>query len=60
MKCANENGLSVIRILQEDLYYDRYDWLSELDTTINKIIEERVVQNIYLCKNNEYEHFNPI
>ena len=35
--------------------YDTYDWLGALDTTINKIIEEQVVQNIYLCKNNEYE-----
>ena len=60
MKCANDNGFSVIRILQEDVYYDRYDWLNVLDITINKIIEEQVVQNIYLCKNNEYEHFNPI
>lgn len=60
MKCANDNGFSVIRLTQEDVYYDTYDWLGALDTTINKIIEEQVVQNIYLCKNNEYEHFNPI
>ena len=58
MKCANENGFSVIRILQEDVYYDRYDWLSELITTINKIVEDNKVQNIYLCKNNEYDQFN--
>ena len=60
IKCANENGFSVIRLTQEDVYYDTYDWLGALNTTINKIIEEQVVQNIYLCKNNEYEHFNPI
>lgn len=57
IKCANDNGFSVIRILQEDVYYDRYDWLSELVTTINKIIQNNIVQNIYLCKNNEYDHF---
>ena len=28
----------------------------ELDANIKKI-KERVVQNIYLCKNNEYKHF---
>ena len=60
MECANKNGYSVIRLTQEDVFYDRYDWLSELVASIKKIIEEQVVQNIYLCKNNEYEHFNPI
>lgn len=55
MKCDNDNGFSVIRLTQEYVYYDTYDWLGALDTTINKIIEEQVVQNIYLCKNNEYE-----
>jgi len=60
MECANENGYSVIRLTQEDVYYDRYDWLSELVASIKKIVEENVVKNIYLCKNNEYEHFNPI
>ena len=57
MKCANDNGFSVIRILQEDVLYDTRDWLSELDLTIKKIVEEKKVQNVYLCKNNEYEHF---
>jgi len=57
MKCANDNEFSVIRILQEDVYYDNCDWLSELVTSIKKIVEENIVQNIYLCKNNEYEHY---
>jgi very-short-patch-repair endonuclease len=57
MKCANDNGFSVIRILQEDVFYDKHDWLNELDLTIKKIEEEEKVQNVYLCKNNEYEHF---
>jgi very-short-patch-repair endonuclease len=51
-KCANENGYSVIRLLQEDVLYDRYNWLNELNQTIEKII-----QNIYMCKNNEYNVF---
>ena len=54
MKCANNNGFSVIRIIQEDVYYDKYDWLSELDITVKKIVESNIVQNIFLCKNNEY------
>ncbi len=58
MKCANDNGFSVIRVLQEDVFYDTYDWLNELDTSIKKLIKEKFTQNIYLCKNNEYDIFN--
>jgi very-short-patch-repair endonuclease len=60
MKCANDNGFSVIRILQEDVYNDKYEWLSQLVVSIKKIVEENIVQNIYLCKNNEYDQFNRI
>jgi len=55
MMCANNNGFSIIRLLQEDVFYDRYDWLNELDTSIKKLIKEKYTQNIYLCKNNEYD-----
>ena len=58
MKCANENGYSVIRILQTDVLYDKYNWKEELLDNIEKIKKDNVVQNIYMCKNNEYEHFN--
>lgn len=57
MKCANDNGFSVIRILQEDVYYNKYDWLNELCYNIEKITNENRVQNIYMCKNNEYKDF---
>ena len=50
MKCANENGYSVIRLLQEDIFYDKYNWFDELNQNIEKIIEDGIVQNIYLCK----------
>jgi len=30
MKCANENGFSIIRILQKDVYNNKYNWLDEL------------------------------
>ena len=36
MDCANKNSFSVIRILQEDVLYDRYDWLDELTKNIYK------------------------
>ena len=54
MKCANENGHSVIRILQTDVFYDTYDWLKELSENIEKIKLEQRVQNVYMCKDNEY------
>jgi very-short-patch-repair endonuclease len=58
MKCANENGFSIIRILQKDIWHDRYDWLQELTNNIDKIVSENKVQNIYMCKNNEYKDFD--
>ena len=58
MKCANENGFSIIRLLQEDVYKDLYDWLNELITNIEKITTENKVQNIYMCKKNEYKDFD--
>ena len=58
MKCANDNNYSVIRILQEDVFYDSYDWLSELNDNIKNIIKNKKVQNIYMCKDNEYDIFN--
>lgn len=58
MKCANENGFSVIRILQEDILYNKYDWLSEIICNIDNITNEKIVQNIYMCKNNEYKDFD--
>lgn len=57
MKCSNENGFSIIRILQKDVYFNKYDWLSELCKNIEKITNEKNVQNIYMCKNNEYKDF---
>jgi very-short-patch-repair endonuclease len=58
MKCANENGFSIIRILQKDVYYNKYDWLNEIIYNIEKITNENRVQNIYMCKNNEYKDFD--
>ena len=58
MKCANENEFSVIRIIQEDIYKNKYDWLDELIYNIEKITNEKIVQNIYMCKNNEYKDFD--
>jgi len=58
MKCANDNEYSVIRILQKDVYYNKYNWLNDLCENIEKISNEKTVQNIYMCKNNEYKDFD--
>jgi len=56
-KCANDNGYSVIRLLQEDVYNDTYDWFHELSEKIQLILNSNSIQNIYLCKNNEYTNY---
>ena len=50
---ANNNGYKVIRILQEDVWSDKYDWLTEL----LKNIEDDTMPNIFMCKNEEYSIF---
>jgi len=60
MKCANENKFSVIRIIQEDIYKNKYNWFNELCDNIEKITNDNRVQNIYMCKNNEYKDFEII
>jgi very-short-patch-repair endonuclease len=57
MKCATENGYSVIRLLQTDVFYDTYDWLAELKESIEKIKLEHLLQNVYICADNEYDIF---
>jgi len=58
MKCANQNGYSIIRLLQEDVYHDKYDWVTEIKSNIKKIKKDKIIQNIFLCKNNEYISLN--
>lgn len=53
-KCANENGYSVIRIIQEDVWFDRYDWCTKLQETIDGI-HDGYCANVFLCENGEYD-----
>ncbi len=53
--CANNNGYSIIRIVQKDIFDDSYKWCEQMIININKIIKEKIIQNIYICKNNEYD-----
>ena len=56
-ECANQNGYSVIRLLQEDVYNDTYDWVKELCEAIEQIKSSEGITNIYLSKNGEYENY---
>jgi len=51
MDKALENGISIIRLLQEDVYLNKYDWKEKLLKVIKLYDKEKI---IYLCENNEY------
>ena len=56
-ECANQNGYSIIRLLQEDVFYDTYDWVKELCDAIEEVKSSEGITNVYLCKNDEYDQF---
>jgi very-short-patch-repair endonuclease len=53
-KHANINGFSIIRILQEDVINNTYDWKTTIHQNITEIINSKTIMNIYMCHNNEY------
>lgn len=57
MQKANQNGYSVIRLLQEDVYHNKNNWLERLLEAIDKINKEEIVQNIFLGSGDEYEAY---
>ena len=46
---------NTIRIIRTDVIDNKYDWKTELLDNIEKIRNEKIIQNIYMCKNNEYD-----
>jgi len=56
-QCANHNGYSIIRILQEDVLNDKHNWFDKLLESIKSIIDEKIVKNIYLHNKGEYDTF---
>ena len=56
-ECANNNGYSIIRLLQEDVMNDTYDWEKELCDAVEEIKTSNEITNIYLSKNDEYDNF---
>lgn len=54
MKHAIKNNITIIRICQEDIWYDKYDWKSDIKQYIKKYDNSKV---IYLSKNkNLYDY----
>lgn len=53
MKLALSNGFSVLRIIQEDIQRDKYDWETELLLCIKKYDEPTIE---YVTTTNAYRH----
>ena len=61
MECANNNKYSVIRIFQEDVFNDKYDWYNELKKKILYLTNIQKTENIYISENkNLYDKFKNI
>ncbi len=58
MECANQNGYSIIRITQEDVLNDTFDWYKMLKESIETIIEKESVENHFISYEEDYTHFN--
>lgn len=57
MQEANKHGYSFIRIYQPDVHFNRYEWDSKIIQSIEKIIKDGIVQNIFISSGKEYECF---
>jgi very-short-patch-repair endonuclease len=57
-QCCNNNGFTMIRLLQEDVLNDKYDWLTTLTEKIKTIENNKCfICNEYLCLHDEYEEY---
>jgi hypothetical protein len=56
MEQAFKNGYSMIRIKQEDVFKDKYNWQEELEKNINLIVNSNKVQNIFMAKDDTYRN----
>jgi very-short-patch-repair endonuclease len=57
MECANNNGYSVIRITQEDVYDDTFDWYKSLKDSIESIIQSKDIENHFISYHDDYSNF---
>lgn len=56
MKMANDNGYSVIRIVQDDVWRDTYDWKNDVLTSVEKCREN--VRNVFCSGDESGELYN--
>lgn len=52
---ALENGYSIIRLLQMDVYMNKYDYKKKILETIEDLKNKNKPSIVYLCINNEYD-----
>lgn len=57
MICANNNGYSVIRLLQTDVWYGKGNWERKLCDAINLVINGGKVMNILIGDRYEMDYF---
>lgn len=55
---ANEQEYSIIRIVQNDVMEDTYDWFSDIQKHIKDVESNPdIIHDIYMCKKGEYDFF---
>ncbi len=57
MTCANNNGYSIIRITQEDVYNDTFNWYKILKESIELIKNKKSIENHFISYNNNYKNY---
>ncbi len=58
MKCANDNGYSIIRIYQKDVLKDKINWIQILQESIQDIVSKNIIQNHFIAfDENKYKDF---
>ena len=57
MEKANANAYTVIRILQNDVFYNHTDWKTDLKKHIKKY---DIPSRIFICRDNEYDQHKSI
>ena len=56
MNCTNQNKYCILRILQEEFIKNIDDIFNKLTKAIEKIINDIIIQNIFICTYREYNH----
>lgn len=55
IKLCIQNGKSIIHLLQEDVWYNRYDWKATLIREIEELVHSQATKCILLQTSDEYQ-----